>query len=194
MDVWQWLERHDKDIKELRTQRGTVYTPPTSDAVEREVEKLKRRVEELFGLIQQYVRKEIIIIKGEGRKEEKMTDEPISKEYCLEFLVPVIISTTEHHFHARVHTNNRKQDVAAARQVAAFLIREMTPLTYPEIARVLGKKNHTTILYAYNKIDKRIKDNPKFGHLVKSIKDEVTKLRGEVREKPSEVDMLVTRP
>lgn len=55
-----------------------------------------------------------------------------------------------------------------ARQMAMYLIREIIGMSLPDIGKEFGGKDHTTVLYAYNKIkggldagDRRIEDNLK---------------------------------
>ncbi len=46
----------------------------------------------------------------------------------------------------------RSRDIARARQVAMYLIRELTQLSLPQIGRVVGDRDHTTVLYGVDKI------------------------------------------
>jgi chromosomal replication initiator protein len=47
---------------------------------------------------------------------------------------------------------DRRPTVAAARQVAMFLARELTEHSLPEIGRGVGGRNHTTVLHAVNRV------------------------------------------
>jgi chromosomal replication initiator protein len=47
---------------------------------------------------------------------------------------------------------DRRPDVAAARQVAMFLARELTDYSLPEIGRGIGGRNHATVLHAVNRV------------------------------------------
>jgi chromosomal replication initiator protein len=47
---------------------------------------------------------------------------------------------------------DRRPAVAAARQVAMYLARELTEHSLPEIGRGIGGRNHTTVLHAVNRI------------------------------------------
>ena len=47
---------------------------------------------------------------------------------------------------------DRRPAVAAARQVAMFLARELTEHSLPEIGRGIGGRNHTTVLHAVNRV------------------------------------------
>ena len=53
---------------------------------------------------------------------------------------------------ADLHTSRKSRTIALARNVAMFLARKHTDLSLPEIARVMGNKNHTTVLLACRRI------------------------------------------
>jgi hypothetical protein len=53
----------------------------------------------------------------------------------------------------------RSRDVAWPRQVAMFLSRELTPLSLPAIGRRFGKRDHTTVMYAVDKVQRRMADD-----------------------------------
>ncbi len=49
---------------------------------------------------------------------------------------------------------SRKKEVVRPRQVAMFLLREETKLSFPEIGAKLGGRDHSTVIHAYEKIKK----------------------------------------
>ncbi|MEM8864777.1 MAG: helix-turn-helix domain-containing protein, partial [Planctomycetota bacterium] len=62
-----------------------------------------------------------------------------------------------HQVPLRVLTSaSRKQGVVAARAVAIFLARQLTPLSYAEIGQMLGGRDHTTIMHNYRRIDREL--------------------------------------
>ena len=48
---------------------------------------------------------------------------------------------------------NRSKNVAYPRQIAMFLCRNVINMTFPQIGKDFGGKDHTTVLHAYNKIN-----------------------------------------
>ena len=50
----------------------------------------------------------------------------------------------------------RSQSVVAPRQLAMYLARELTDATLPAIGREFGGRDHTTVLYAVQKISRRL--------------------------------------
>ena len=47
---------------------------------------------------------------------------------------------------------NRHRPLVTARQVGMYLFRELTDLSYPQIAKEFGGRDHTTVIHAYVKI------------------------------------------
>lgn len=46
----------------------------------------------------------------------------------------------------------RKKEIVYARQIAMYLTRQETELSFPKIGEAFGNKNHTTVIHAYEKI------------------------------------------
>ena len=71
-------------------------------------------------------------------------------------------------------SKKRNKNIVLARQIAMYLCRELTELSLPEIGEVLGGKDHTTVLHAYNKIKLELKQRPniqeKIERIIKLIK------------------------
>jgi hypothetical protein len=53
---------------------------------------------------------------------------------------------------ADLESSCRKRNFAWPRQIAAYLCREMTQCSYPEIGRAFGDRDHTTVLFSFRKI------------------------------------------
>ncbi|KKT82302.1 MAG: hypothetical protein A3B99_01185 [Candidatus Yanofskybacteria bacterium RIFCSPHIGHO2_02_FULL_44_12b] len=49
---------------------------------------------------------------------------------------------------------SRKKEVVRPRQIAMFLLREETKLSFPEIGQKLGGRDHSTVIHAFEKIKK----------------------------------------
>ncbi len=63
----------------------------------------------------------------------------------------------------------RTKTVALPRQVAMFLLRQFTDLSLMEIGRLFGGRDHTTVLYACEKVGRVINDDPAFGEKVNGL-------------------------
>ncbi|MGC9329871.1 MAG: chromosomal replication initiator protein DnaA, partial [Candidatus Hinthialibacter sp.] len=53
---------------------------------------------------------------------------------------------------------NRSRSIARPRQIAMYLSRKLTRHSFPEIGTFFGNKDHTTVLFAYNKIEKEMEE------------------------------------
>jgi len=60
---------------------------------------------------------------------------------------------------AQLTARTRKRDIVHARQVAMYLCRELLRSSYPSIARAFGGKDHSTVIYACEKIRTGMQDN-----------------------------------
>ena len=53
----------------------------------------------------------------------------------------------------------RKRQYAQPRQYAMYLSRQLTKCSYPQIGRMFGDRDHTTVLFAYRKISSMVAKN-----------------------------------
>ncbi len=58
-----------------------------------------------------------------------------------------------------IHSDKKDRTVSLARAFAMYLIRRYTRLSYPEIGRMLGGKNHATVILACRKVEDHLKTN-----------------------------------
>jgi chromosomal replication initiator protein len=68
----------------------------------------------------------------------------------------------------------RQRPLVTARQVAMYVVREMTDLSYPAIAREFGGRDHTTVIHAVEKISTQMRTQ-------RPTYDQVTELMQTVR-------------
>ncbi len=57
---------------------------------------------------------------------------------------------------ADLHTSRKARTIALARAVAMFLARKHTDMSFPEIGRLMGNKNHSTVILACRRIGKTL--------------------------------------
>lgn len=78
--------------------------------------------------------------------------------------------TTEFAITARELTGkSRTQTVSLPRQIAMYLLREHTECSLEDIGRIFGNRDHTTVLYAVNKIRERASKDRIFKELVDGL-------------------------
>jgi len=52
----------------------------------------------------------------------------------------------------QLRSKSRTRNLVHARQIAMYVCRELTDLSYPQIGREFGGRDHTTVIYAYDKV------------------------------------------
>ena len=60
---------------------------------------------------------------------------------------------------ADIHSDKKDRTVSLARAFTMYLTRRFTRLSYPEIGRALGGKNHATVILACRKVEEYLKTN-----------------------------------
>ena len=65
--------------------------------------------------------------------------------------------------------DRRQQNIARARQVAMFLTRRITGLSYPVIGEKFGGKDHSTVINAEQRIDQLMNEEPDLSKTVQSL-------------------------
>ncbi len=68
-----------------------------------------------------------------------------------------VVEKTAKHFHLSVEelmSPKRDKDIVVPRQIAMYIIRSELHLSYPKIAKELGRKDHTTAIHSIEKIEK----------------------------------------
>lgn len=89
-----------------------------------------------------------------------------------------IIETVARHYGITVNEikgKKRRKEIVNPRQVAMYLARELTDLSFPKIGEEFGNKNHSTVIHAYEKIHEALTSNeePQLTADIKKIKDQL---------------------
>jgi chromosomal replication initiator protein len=73
-----------------------------------------------------------------------------------------------------IRGKSRRRPLVTARQIGMYVMRELTDLSYPAIAREFGGRDHTTVIHAVEKIGALMKER-------RQIYDQVTELTQRIR-------------
>ena len=76
-----------------------------------------------------------------------------------------------------IRGQQRIRDAVAARQIAMYLIRSMTNLSLDDIGKVFDNRDHSTVLYSIQQVEKKMKKEPAFAETVKEIKTNINSKR-----------------
>lgn len=113
-----------------------------------------------------------------------LTKSDISLDLCREVLrdlfnddyrpitIDLITEMVAKEFNLKVSDLKAKKRTATIvfpRQIAMYLAREMTDFSLPEIGRFFGGKDHTTVIYGFDKIKERLNHDEKLRNLVNRL-------------------------
>jgi chromosomal replication initiator protein len=68
----------------------------------------------------------------------------------------------------------KSNDIAYPRQIAMYLCRTVGQMSFPRIGNDFGGRDHTTVMHAFKKIEKEIKENTNTKLIVESVKTIIT--------------------
>jgi len=91
-----------------------------------------------------------------------------SRQITPEFIINVV----SEHFGVRpedITSKKRNSEFVQPRQIVMYLCRELTETSYVAIGKLLGKKDHTTIMHGVNKISAELKTNEELKNKVDII-------------------------
>ena len=60
----------------------------------------------------------------------------------------------------QIYAKTRKKEIVYIRQIVMYILREYFNISYPAIGKEIGGRDHTTVIHAYDKIKKTLKDDP----------------------------------
>jgi chromosomal replication initiator protein len=70
-----------------------------------------------------------------------------------------------------IKAHNKNKNMVLARQIAMYLARKLTDHSFPDIGQKIGGRDHSTVIYATNKMTKGIDADSKLKVLIQDIED-----------------------
>jgi chromosomal replication initiator protein len=158
---FEWGLMADVQLPDIETRTAILRAKAESSGVD--------VPDEVLDTIAQHVRRSIRELEGALNKviaysqltgstiDSKLVNMALSELlYPPEEITPEhVIKTVAGYYRVTVdslQSNSRSRTIAFPRQMAMYLVRTETELSYPQIGKRLGKRDHTTVLYGYQKI------------------------------------------
>ncbi len=92
----------------------------------------------------------------------------------LQLTMADILQKTADHFSVKpddVKGKSRRQELVIPRQIAMYLIRELTPHSFPEIGSFFSGRDHSTVMYAVNKVQTQLDQAEPIAREVRALKE-----------------------
>lgn len=97
-----------------------------------------------------------------------------------EFSVEEIVKTVGNKLNVKLvdlKSEHKNKNLVLARQIAMYLARKLTSASFPDIGEKIGGRDHSTVIYAVNKIAKAITTDEKLKHLVNDLEEVINAKR-----------------
>ncbi len=162
-------------LKSKMTEKGMVIAPEVIDQVATKVKKNFRELEGILNRIIFYQQAKNIPVTS------KIVDQIISEnvqDVGSQTNPAMVIKAVAEFYDISdkdIMGRCRKKEVVEPRQVAMYLLRDMLDLSFPFIGDKLGKRDHTTAMYAFEKINQEINKNTGLNHKILMIKEKLVK-------------------
>ena len=95
-----------------------------------------------------------------NQKAEEVTPDKIKEITCEELGVSM----------KDLNSEKRSASVAKARQIAMYLVREMTDISFPEVGKYFGGKHYSTVMHACKKVEGEMEKDASFRNMIEGIK------------------------
>ncbi|MGQ7788259.1 MULTISPECIES: chromosomal replication initiator protein DnaA [unclassified Nesterenkonia] len=109
---------------------------------------------------------------------EQVMRDLISDDHVQEITAEQIINATAEYYSFTVDdlmSKSRNRTLVTARQIAMYLLRELTEMSLPKIGQALGGRDHTTVIYAERKIRELMAER-------RAVFNQVTELTNKIKQ------------
>lgn len=141
------------------------YIASIADSNIRELEGILTRVAAFSSLTGREIDKQLVkdmiknLIKHTTQRETNVDE--ILKVVALKYKVKV----------QDIKSNKKYKNLVLPRQVAMYLSRRLTNLSFPDIGQKIGGRDHSTVIYANKKISKLLETDTELHHTIERIID-----------------------
>ena len=130
----------------------------------RQIEGIINKITAYQDLMGDSISKETVVMAIQGVFKEKSdivpTADVIIDEVCKFYNIEPAI----------LRGQGRAKDISTARQIAMYLIRQMTNLSLKDIGKEFDNRDHTTVLHSIERVEDMAKNDSEKGEIIKDIK------------------------
>jgi chromosomal replication initiator protein len=70
-----------------------------------------------------------------------------------------------------IKSNRKHNSIVLPRQICMYLLKKLTGMSFPEVGRVLGGKNHSTVIYGVKRVEEIIGKDSKIKNVIEKIEE-----------------------
>jgi chromosomal replication initiator protein len=159
-------------ILKLKSQeKGVIFDDEIYDLIAKKITKNIRELEGALGMIIFHYQQ------GEKITLEKVDDllKKFSRDFYSRISPKKIVKVISEFYEIKdedIFKKTRTKHLVKARQFLIYFLREITQLSYTSIGEFL-KKDHTTIIYSYEKVVKELKKNPLLSQEIEILRSKI---------------------
>ncbi|MCX7981878.1 MAG: chromosomal replication initiator protein DnaA [Syntrophales bacterium] len=105
-----------------------------------------------------------------------MINQKVNDDISIEDVLKVVASKTGIKV-SDIKSPKKNKNIAFARQLAMFMARRLTPLSFPDIGQKIGNRDHSTVIYACSKWERMMEEDMKLRKLVEEIEEAIHQRR-----------------
>ncbi|MDR2469217.1 MAG: chromosomal replication initiator protein DnaA [Tannerella sp.] len=75
-----------------------------------------------------------------------------------------------------IQTSSQKREIAQVRQISMYLSKKHTQASLSHIGKIIGGKNHATVLYSIRTVENQIETDKKFRSMIETLEDSLKKV------------------
>lgn len=168
------------DILQSKIRRDGLGGVIPQDVVEYVAQTVKGSVRDLEGVINSLMVYSIVdnadidlkLAEKIVRRLINISDAPVTLDYIVDTVCEFTNVT-----HQDINGKSRKKDFVMARQIVMYLAQTMTNIPATRVGRLIGGRDHSTVLHSCRKIEKGMKDDDSLKTLVENIREALSKPR-----------------
>jgi chromosomal replication initiator protein len=158
------LEKKAQENHIALPQNVSLYLASQADSNIRELEGYLVRIAAYSSLTSRQIDLDLVrdVLKQLFHKTEKqeITIDEIIKAVGSKFGIKI----------SEMKSQKKNKNIVLSRQIAMFLAREMTSSSFPDIGEKIGGRDHSTVIYAHNKIKKLLDEDRSLRETAEEIK------------------------
>lgn len=101
---------------------------------------------------------------GQSKKEKKNIDfGNITERVCKHYSYKL----------SDLRSNSRAKELSLVRQIAMYLMKKMTDKSLREIGTFLGRKDHSTVIHAFDRVERTVKQDATLRSTLKTLEEDI---------------------